>query len=384
MNFIIICNEYPPSPGGGIGTFYHLLARKLVGQGHNVTVGGIYPSFQETSVIIEDGVTIHRLPASKVRKGTYYFNMFFDRLRIGRWVKRQLKEPEATIIDTADYQGWLWGVPAIAPRVLRVHGADTLFFPLLGMKPNRIKKYLEVASIRKADYIISSSNFMTEQILPWVRKPNGVDRTIYNMVDTQAFYPNPALKRNVLTVASVASLSIKKGVFQLLEAWRTVHQKFPKAKLLFYGRDLPHTDGGSTLNHMRAKAEEYSLLDSVEFLGSVPYSNLLQVLQREGFFVFPTYMEAHPRVWLEAMSTAAPIIGSSRGPGPEVIETWKNGVLIDPDNIEELSLAILHLLRDPELAHNLGQAARVSMEKRFSIEVILKQNLDFYDLILKG
>ena len=62
-----------------------------------------------------------------------------------------------------------------------------------------------------------------------------------------------------------------------------------------------------------------------------------------GIAVFPSYIEAHPRAWLEAMATGTPIIGSSRGPGNEVIKHEKTGLVHILTTAELLAEAILRL-----------------------------------------
>src|SRR5215468_2738298 len=109
-HIIFICNEYPPSSAGGIGTFYRTLGRELVQRGLRVTVGGIYPDQARAEVSDDQGVKVYRLPASPRRRGAYRFNMYWDRLRLGRWAARQMT-PDS-ILEAPDYQGWLWGIPA--------------------------------------------------------------------------------------------------------------------------------------------------------------------------------------------------------------------------------------------------------------------------------
>ena len=154
-HLIIICNEYPPSPGGGIGTFYKILAESLAKHGYRVTVGGIYSDVKTLTETEQNGVKVYRLPASPQGRGRYRLSMFLDRWRVGRWVRSQVVAGEPTVIDTADYHGWLWAVGKFAPRIIRIHGADTMFMPLLNKPVNPLKRYFEVSSLHRADHIVS-------------------------------------------------------------------------------------------------------------------------------------------------------------------------------------------------------------------------------------
>ncbi|MCC7208165.1 MAG: glycosyltransferase family 4 protein [Anaerolineae bacterium] len=374
---LFLCSEYPPSPGGGIGTFYQTLARALANCGWQVSVGGIFGDVRTLDVSVDNGVTVWRIPPSRNTRGRYRINMFLDRWRLGRWVRQMVRQHNACLVDAADYQGWMWGVTEPIPRVTRLHGADIMFQPLMGRKPERVKAYLERSSLQHSTGIISSSHFMSMTVQPHLRKNQRVDATIYNMVDVQRFAPSLAIRRNPLLVASVATLTPKKGVYQLLNAWEAVHKHEPHARLRFYGRDTPDGDH-STAEVLRRRCNELNIADSVEIVGPVPYHLVCRVFQESGILVFPSYVEAHPRAWLEGMATGAPVIGSNRGPGPEVIEHGRTGLIVDPDDTEELSNAILDLLRAPDKATQLGVAARSSMIARYSIDAILQQNVDFY------
>jgi L-malate glycosyltransferase len=380
-HILFICNEYPPSPGGGIGTFYKTLAHSLVDLGWRVTVGGIYADVRAVTVDIDADVKVWRLPASPNSRGRYRLNMPLDRWRLGRWAKNQIRKENIMLVDGADYQGWMWGIPNIVPRIIRIHGADILFFPLLGQKPNPLKAYFERSSLRRANHIISSSQFMTLQVTPWLRRGQQVDATIYNMVDIANFAPSQTIK-NPMTVASVAAITRKKGVFQLLEAWRKVYSMEPNARLIYYGRDMPEA-GKGTIEQLKELAQHYHIDQSITFAGQVPYHELVHIFRREGIIVYPSYIEAHPRAWLEAMAAGSPVIGSSRGPGPEVIRDGETGFLVDPDDTDQLADRVLTLLRNPQLAEEMGRNAREDVVMRFSVKSIMSQNINFYEQLLR-
>lgn len=376
-HILYLCSEYPPSPGGGIGTMYQTTAKALTRSGWRVTVGGIYNNVDRSTYSDDEGVSVCRLPASKRTRGRYYLNMFLDRIRLGRWADQQVRCEGVSIIEAADYMGWMYGVTAPVPRITRLHGADILFQPLLGHSLNRVKAHIETTSLRRSTRIVASSDYMAKLVQPWLQPGRQVDTAIYNMVDVDTFHPEPSVVRDPYLVASVATITPKKGVFQLLDAWRIVHKQVPDARLVFYGRDMPDSKG-SVIERLQQKIHTYGLNRCVSFGGVIPYNKLRSVFLETGIIVFPSYIEAHPRAWLEAMATGVPVIGSIRGPGPEVIDNERTGLLVDPDDVPQIANAILDLLNNPAKAAALGQAARQSMVERLSFDVILKKNIDFY------
>jgi len=84
-------------------------------------------------------------------------------------------------------------------------------------------------------------------------------------------------------------------------------------------------------------------------------------------FALPSRYEGLGCVYLEAMSTAKPVIGC-RGQGiAEIIQHGSNGFLVGPDNDRELALAIAMLLRDQNRMRNLGIAARDTILDRLTL-----------------
>jgi glycosyltransferase involved in cell wall biosynthesis len=276
----------------------------------------------------------------------------------------------------------MWGIPvSCKPRVIRTHGPDIVFLPLIGIKPGRLKAHFERVSLRKAEAIVSITRYMSEQIAAVQQNKQSagqIETIIYNMVDVQAYSPSDDVRRDPLSVASVATLTRRKGVYQLLEAWRIVKAAVPKARLTFYGRDT-NVAGASVLAELQALTAEYNLTQSVTFAGAVPVKEVVNVLHREGIIVYPSYIEAGPLAWLEAMATASPVIASTRGPGPEIIEEGVTGLLIDPDNVSQLADRIIALLKNPAQGEKLGRTARHEVVRRFSFETIIPQNIEFFE-----
>jgi hypothetical protein len=89
-------------------------------------------------------------------------------------------------------------------------------------------------------------------------------------------------------------------------------------------------------------------------------------MRRCAVFALPSKYEGLGCVYLEAMSSEKPVI-ACRGQGiEEIIHHRSNGWLIDPDNLQELTDALISLLKDEELRHQLGDAARQTILQGFT------------------
>ncbi len=86
--------------------------------------------------------------------------------------------------------------------------------------------------------------------------------------------------------------------------------------------------------------------------------------------------------WLEGMAMGKAVVASRLGPGPELIEDGRDGLLCDPRNREELAEAVIRCLKDPDLRARLGRAARERVVREFSAEAVVAKNVAFYERVL--
>ena len=118
MKIVFVCNEYPPRPHGGIGTFVHTVARGLRQRGHLVTVVGIGEASREDT---DEGIRVIILRGSKIR----YLGNLISRLRLRRWLSLEAERGQIDVVEAPDYMGMLpFGVPGCAV-VIRLHNSST-------------------------------------------------------------------------------------------------------------------------------------------------------------------------------------------------------------------------------------------------------------------
>ncbi|MBM3496086.1 MAG: glycosyltransferase family 4 protein, partial [Armatimonadetes bacterium] len=94
--------------------------------------------------------------------------------------------------------------------------------------------------------------------------------------------------------------------------------------------------------------------------------------------VVPSRTEGQGLVALEAMALGVPVVASRVGGLPEVVEDQLTGLLVPPDDWEALADALLRLAMDPSLRARLGEAARLRVRERFSIETLLDRMAELY------
>jgi glycosyltransferase involved in cell wall biosynthesis len=348
-----------------------VLGRSLARHGHDVRVIGVYPADHAAPEFeVDQGVRVWRL-----RDSTYPGGWIAARIGLYRKVAEWVRAGQIDVVEVPDYHGWAAGWKRMAvPVIVRLHGSLTYFAAELHQSVDRVGFWLERASLRRADYVCSVSEYtskMTEQLFKVAFDSAPI---LYNPVELVPDSPGVPRARN--RVVFSGTLTGKKGVVSLIQAWTTVVKARPDAELHIFGKDARAANGqsmqavlSSLLNGARA---------SVHFHGHVPRQKLLDVYQTCGAAVFPSRAEAFAIAPLEAMASGCPTIYSRRGSGPELLEHGRQGLLVDPDEPEQIAEAILRVQTNILFAQEMGEAGRARVRECFSIDRLTAQNLAFY------
>lgn len=371
MKLCFICCEYPPARHGGIGSVTQVLARAFATAGHEVRVVGLYSSLDQPAPVENDrGVRVWRLPMPRGRFGwTRGRRLLYQTL--ARWVERG----EVDLIEVPDWEGYAACWPSLrAPVVARLHGSSSYFAREMRAPLDWPAYCLEAASFHRADYCCSTSAYTarrTERLFGHRLRPVDV---LFNPVDLPL---EPSAARSANRVVFAGTLTAKKGVVPLVQAWPAVLQACPSAELHLFGKDAGADDGAPMIDTLLALLRGDSR-DSVHFHGHVDRERVQQEFGECRLAVFPSFAEAFSMVPLEAMAHGCPVIYSNRCSGPELIDHGRDGLLVDPNRPQEIAEAVVSLLRDNTACARLGAAGRRTVAERFATGVLLARNERFY------
>lgn len=368
-----VCNEYPPAPHGGIGTFTEVVSRGLLQSGYRVRVLGVYESNRVDTVSNNGGVKVYKLAPEKpdvlgIR----------TRRKLFRTVAKWAAAGEIDVVEVYDYQGWAAGWPKLpVPVVARTHGASTYFRAELGKRhtlQSRLTAFIEGASMRRADRWCSVSRYTAARTAELFGLPPA-DAIHYNFVDCP---PKRRVDRSPNRIVFTGTLTHKKGIESLIQAWNVVADLRPDAQLHIYGKDP-----GGLGPRLKAQLDD-SVRRSVHFHGHAPRAAVLEALGTARAAVFPSWAEAFAFAPLEAMAAGCPTISSTRTSGPEAIVHGRDGLLVDPAQPAEIAAATLQILNDDKLAERLGTAGRERVEQCFCIDTALEAIDRFYIETIHG
>lgn len=121
-------------------------------------------------------------------------------------------------------------------------------------------------------------------------------------------------------------------------------------------------------------------LQGLEFreMGYISDPNFLaQVYSAADVMLFCTLADNLPLTVMEAMAASTPVVGFSTGGVPEMIETGRNGILVEPTNQQALNQALRQALLSIDL-EAMGQQARRDVENNFSKAAFVERHLQIY------
>jgi glycosyltransferase involved in cell wall biosynthesis len=234
--------------------------------------------------------------------------------------------------------------------------------------------WLEKLSLRRADYWSSVSRYTAEKTRRLFNLRSGPDAILYNPVELAEPNHDPRDNRDVLFSGT---LTEKKGVVPLFQAWPAVLRACPDARLHIYGKDRTTSAGRSMQEHLVSLLSDDELA-SVSFHGHVDRAELFRRLRQARLAIFPSYAEAFALAPLEAMACGCPTISSNRGAGVEMMRDGVDGLLVDPDRPEQIAEAVTNVLRDDSLAERIGDRGRKRIEECFSIDKLVAKNEAFF------
>ena len=376
MHIVFLSGEYPLWTSGGVGTFIQTLGRALVAAGHDVSVVGTGKEHKEIQ-LEDEGVKIYRLPSNKGKLPNFWINS----LRINKKLKELQAENPISIMESAEGGLALIGSKHPGKKVIRLHGGHH-FFAEAEKRPIRWRRaQLEKRSFKKADGFIAVSEYVRDHTAKYLSYGNKPLEVINLPLDTSIKVPYVQPKKDHILFAG--TICEKKGVRQLLEAFKIVRERYPEKVLDLFGREWFYPHGG-TYEAMLRSTYDNSYFENVNFHGSIPRAELDPKYAEAAFCVFPSHMETQGLVCLEAMLLAKPVVFTKYGPGPETVAHGKTGLLCDVYKPEDIAQKMIWCIEHPAEAKELGENARQVVVENYGADQILQKNLAFYEKLLKS
>ena len=206
---------------------------------------------------------------------------------------------------------------------------------------------------------------------------------VHSGVDPARFGPAPAadvrgefgLPADALLLGVVGHLDVRKGQRDFLAAAARIAPDFSGARFLLVG------DGGDA-PALRDLAATLGIAERVIFAGF--RTDVPAVLAALDVFVMPSHAEGLCTAAVEAMMAGLPVVATSAGGLPEVVEDGQTGLLVPPGAPEALAGAAAKLLADADLRRRLGERGRQRALERFSVGSMVDGTIAVYEAVAAG
>ena len=177
-------------------------------------------------------------------------------------------------------------------------------------------------------------------------------------------------------IGYIGRLVPDKGIEMLVESFTNLHAKNENIKLLIIGDLEPHR---GKLSETTIKClKEHPAIKHLNFITEIePYYCAMDIL------VLPTKREGFPYTPLEAAAMGIPVIATKVTGCIDVIVDGQTGILVGPDDTIALSEAIEKLIASPQLRHQIGDAARLLVEEKFTSKRLLDAHVKLYRRMLR-
>jgi glycosyltransferase involved in cell wall biosynthesis len=164
-----------------------------------------------------------------------------------------------------------------------------------------------------------------------------------------------------------------KGLDTLLDAFAILLKKRPSLELRIAGR-------GKDAERVAEMAQKLGIMGNIRLLGAVSDEERNHLLQGAKLQLMPSRFEGFGLAAAEAMAAGVPLIASSAGSLPEVVDAPRGGILVPPGDARALAEAADKLLSDDMLRLSLSASARESAA-RFSWSSVADAHLQFINNI---
>jgi len=378
----------------GIGIYTRNVARKLLQDGHTVTL--ICP--HERAVPDLPGLRLH--PVSGARTGSSHIRWVTLSWRFGRALRQVLERGQFDLIHFTDAREALFcrrtGVPLLgnmndyyfaaapaAPWAFRQDYVDWfkrwLYY--------RVVRFMERRALNKLDAVICNSRHTAAVLAGQYRIPEHRLPVIYKSIAASGIehgrgrpeeHSGGAAQdrdqgREVLFIGGNVQ---RKGLPTVIRAARRILKRRP-------GTIFSVVGDNQNLGAMKALCRKEGIEEHFRFWGWQSHDQIQDHYRRAAVFVMPSLIEAFGVVFLEAMAAGVPVVGGDTGGTRELIQDGVNGCLVTPRDHRQLADTIVRLLEDGALRQRLITQGRHTV-RRYTVEAMLERTYVLYQQLLTG
>jgi glycosyltransferase involved in cell wall biosynthesis len=180
---------------------------------------------------------------------------------------------------------------------------------------------------------------------------------------------------DALVLGTVANLFARKGYDVMLRALPAIVTALPNVHYVIVG-----SGDAAYETRLRTVVKDLRLERRVHFAGF--QDPVYPCLAAMDLYVHPALMEGFGIAVLEAMAMRKPVVATTAGGLPEIVQDGETGILVPPGDADALARAVSSLLPDSARCRQLGEAGRARVAAHFTVEAMMDRLTSGYETLL--
>ena len=393
MKIALVCPaSLPATQFGGIVFLAVDLAREFGELGHDVTIYTTDLDFSNGSNKFNKKLPrLEKIGKYRINRTHVWFS--FKLFFVNSSMSKQIEKDKPDIIHTIglrSYQSivaWRTSKKLKIPLIISDQGGLTThpFFNESGLLLKilyRVQNYFIKKIIKHATTISVANEYEKAIFLDLDKKSklqiirNGVNlETLVSKVNFKEKY-----KINSKFILFVGRFSKSKGIENLINALNIIKNEkiISDVRLVIMGVNFGFEQ------KMEELVERFDLSEKIMIIKNPPREDVISAYGESEFLILPSQWELSPLVPLESFAFKKPVISTRSHGIPFTVQDDKTGILVEPENSEELSKAIIKLLQDDNLRERLGMCGYEFVHEECNCISMAKNSLRLYEKVLKN
>ena len=393
MKIALVCPaSLPATQFGGIVFLPVDLAREFSELGHDVTIYTSDLDFANgPTEFNKDLSRLEKFEKFKINRTHTWFSVKLYFVNPG--IYKQIKNDKPDIIHTIglrsfqSHMAWLVSKKANVPLVVSDQGGLTthpflkqssLFFKIV----YKIQNFFIKCIINDSSAISAANEYEKEIFLTFNK--NSKIKIVRNGINLKTLVSQENFKQKYKIdnkfILFVGRFSKSKGIETLLHACSIIKNelKTQNVSLVIMGVDFGYQDEMLKLISM------LKLDDNIIVIKNPPSDHVIAAYGHSEFLVLPSHWELSPLVPLESFAFKKPVISTKSHGIPYTVQDKVNGLLVEPDNPNDLSKAMIELLENKDMREKLGLAGYEFVHKECNCVSMAQNSLTIYQEIIKN
>ena len=393
MKIALVCPaSLPATQFGGIVFLPIDLAREFSELGHDVTIYTSDLDFANgPTKFNKDLPRLEKFEKFKINRTHTWFSVKLYFVNPG--IYEQIKNDRPDIIHTIGLRSfqslmaWFVSKKTDIPMVVSDQGGLTthpflkqsgIFFKIIYKIQNFFIKHI----INDSSAISVANEYEKEIFLTFNK--NSKIKIVRNGINLKTLVSQENFKQKYNIdhkfILFVGRFSKSKGIETLLHACSIIKNelKTQNVSLVIMGVDFGYQD------EMLKLISNLKLDDNIVVIKNPPRNDVIAAYGQSEFLVLPSHWELSPLVPLESFAFKKPVISTRAHGIPYTVQDKVNGLLVEPDNPNDLSRAMVELLENNDMREKLGLTGYEFVHKECNCVSMAQNSLELYQEVIKN